>query len=178
MKFIETDLKGVYLIEYKIFEDERGFFIKTFHSENFNDKKLEILFKETFYSISKKNVIRGMHFQNPPSDHAKLVSIVKGKILDIVLDLRKESETYGKFEVFKLSDKKKNSIYIPSGCAHGFASMEDDTIVFYMMSSVYSPENDSGIRWDSFGFDWEIKNPIVSKRDRSFVNFRDFKSLF
>jgi dTDP-4-dehydrorhamnose 3,5-epimerase len=178
MNIINTSLDGVYLIEPDIFEDQRGFFIKTFHAEIFKEKKLSCDFQESFYSISKKNVLRGMHFQVPPYEHAKLVYVTSGGILDVVLDIRKKSATYGKFIAVNLSAKNRKYIYIPKGCAHGFLSLEDGSIVIYLQTTVYSQKHDTGIRWDSFGMDWGINNPIVSERDKTFPNFMDFKSPF
>jgi len=178
MKLTETDLKGVYVIEPKVFEDDRGVFVKTFHEQTFRESGLAFHFKESFYSTSKKGVIRGMHFQVPPHDHAKLVYVTSGRILDVVLDLRKSSSTYGKHVSVELSDMNRRSIYIPTGFAHGFAVLSDEATVVYMLTTMYSSEHDAGIRWDSFGMDWGTRNPIMSERDRGFPRFEEFSSPF
>ena len=178
MKVVKTDFNGLFVIQSNVFTDQRGAFIKTFHKKFFEDNGLESDFRESFFSISKKNVIRGMHFQLPPDDHVKLVYCAKGKILDVVVDLRKNSPTYGKFFSIDLTENNGKIIYIPKGFAHGFKSLTDNSVVVYMTTKEYSPENDTGIRWDSFGFDWKIDNPIISERDKSFLPLEKFESPF
>ena len=174
----ETSLSNVYLIEPKVFFDERGVFIKTFNETDFENCGIESNFKESFYSESKKNVIRGMHFQLPPHDQAKLVYVPYGIIIDVVLDIRKSSPTYGESFSVELSRENRKAVYIPPGFAHGFASSSEDCIVVYMTTTTYQAEYDSGIRWDSFGYHWQINNPIISKRDQSFIKFSEFESPF
>ncbi|MGE0088164.1 MAG: dTDP-4-dehydrorhamnose 3,5-epimerase family protein [Bacteroidales bacterium] len=178
MKIITTPIKDLYVIQHNIFTDERGVFIKTYNDSVFKSLGLEFNDKERYYSISKKNVIRGMHFQNPPADHIKIVTVISGKILDVILDIRKNSLTYGKCYSIELRAELGQSLYIPKGFAHGFKSLVDGTIVEYNQTSEYSPENDSGIRYDSFGFKWESINTILSNRDLSFPNFFDFNTPF
>ncbi len=159
-------------------EDERGFFVKTFHESLFKNNGLQSHFKESYYSMSKKNIIRGMHFQLPPHEHEKLVYVTNGEILDVVVDIRKGSLTYGHYVTATLKEKS-DSIYIPKGCAHGFLTISDSATVVYNVSSVYEPTADAGIRWDSFGFDWlGVKKTIISKRDQGFLSFSEFKSPF
>src|SRR5690606_31062155 len=129
-------------------------------------------------SISKKNVIRGMHFQTPPHEHSKIVFCPKGAIIDVIIDLRKNAATYGQFAVQELSETNHKAYYIPVGFAHGFKALTDDAITYYLVSSEYSKAHDTGIRYDSFGFDWEITNPIIAERDLSFVGLSDFESPF
>ncbi len=174
----ELGLPGVFEIIHRKFIDDRGTFLKTFNYDVFNEKNLECDFKEMFYSFSHRNVLRGMHFQTPPHDHAKLVHCLKGQILDVILDLRKNLPTYGKCVSASLSAENGNSIYIPRGLAHGFLSLEDDSLVHYSVTTTHSPAQDQGILWDSFGFDWGLKNPILSSRDQGFAKFRDFSSPF
>jgi dTDP-4-dehydrorhamnose 3,5-epimerase len=181
MKFLETEIPGVYLIEPNIFQDERGIFIKTFHETTFKELKLDCDFKENLSSRSRKGVIRGMHFQTPPYECAKLVYVAFGRIIDVVLDVRKGSPTYGKFIAVDLSELfsgKGKMIYIPKGCAHGFLALEENSTVVYPQTAIYSAEHDKGIRWDSFGMDWGIENPIVSKKDSSFPKLEEFNSPF
>lgn len=171
MKIESTGLDGLFLIENRKFSDERGAFIKTFHSGAFKEHGLDVDFKESFYSISKKNVLRGMHFQLPPCDHAKLVYVISGEIIDVALDIRKDSSTYGEFYSTVLSADNHRSLYMGKGYAHGFLSKSDDTIVGYLTSTVHSPDHDAGIKWDSFGMEWGCESPIISARDDSFVCF-------
>ncbi len=174
----KTDIDGVYIIDSKSFVDERGLFLKTFHAEVFEKNNLAIDFKEEYYSISNKNVIRGMHFQIPPNDLEKLVYCIKGRVLDVMVDLRKKSATYNKYITINLSGSDGQIVYIPKGVAHGFCSLEDDTIMMYKVTNVYAPESDRGILWDSFGLKWPIVKPIVSSRDLSFPSLEEFNSPF
>jgi dTDP-4-dehydrorhamnose 3,5-epimerase/CDP-3, 6-dideoxy-D-glycero-D-glycero-4-hexulose-5-epimerase len=178
MKIEKTDLEGVFIIHNFFAEDERGTFVKTFNSNDFNNNDLNFSIKESYFSVSKKNVIRGMHFQLPPHDHEKLVFVPYGSILDVIVDLRKNSSTYCKYISIELSAKNKKSIFIPRGLAHGFKSLEEDTLTVYNVSSVYNSTSDHGIRFDSFGFDWDLQNPILSKRDLQFESLEDFKYPF
>jgi dTDP-4-dehydrorhamnose 3,5-epimerase len=168
MELIKTNLCGLYRVNADVFPDERGAFIKNFQKKIFETAGLECDFQEAFYSVSKKGVIRGMHFQVPPFDNAKLVYVVEGSILDVVLDLRRGSPTYGNFVNAELG----------RGLAHGFLANSRQATVMYLQTSSYSPECDTGIRWDSFGFNWDIDAPIISNRDRSFKSFKDFISPF
>ncbi len=179
MNFLETAIPDVYIIEPNVFKDERGSFTKTFHKKSFEKYNLECDFKESFYSFSTKRVIRGMHFQLPPHDHAKLIYVTNGKIIDVAIDIRKNSPSYGKFVSVELSIENSKMLYIPRGCAHGFAAISDDNAyVIYLQTTMYNPESDSGILFDSFGMDWNIENPIISKRDLSFITLNDFNSPF
>jgi len=175
---LDTKISGVFLIRQNVHTDLRGQFVKVFHKEIFNNLKLETTFLESYYSESKKGVIRGMHFQIPPKQHAKVTTIISGRIVDVILDLRRSSPTFKKFEVFELSREGHVSVYIPEGCAHGFMALEDQTIVSYMTSTVYSMPDDKGIRFDSFGYDWGVKNPILSPRDLGFPRLENFESPF
>lgn len=178
MEIIKTEIKGVYIIENKAFSDERGKFVKFFNESVFKSKGLCVDFKESYFSVSAKDVIRGMHFQLPPHDHEKLVFVPYGEIVDVILDLRKDSQTYGQHISVELSADNNRAIYIPRGLAHGFKSMQDGTITVYNVATEYAPESDAGISWDSFGFDWVIDNPIISERDKKFVNLSKFSSPF
>lgn len=169
MTVTKTTLDGVYLIQNKIFEDHRGFFVKTFHKDVFEANGLESNFKESFYSVSKKNVLRGMHFQLAPHDHAKLVYVISGEILDVAVDIRKDSPTFGHCYSTTLSDSNGHSLYMGKGFAHGFLTLSETATVVYMTTTVHSPEHDTGIRWDSFGFDWGTDSSVISERDNGFV---------
>ena len=178
MKIVPTKLPGVFVIEPKSFRDERGFFFFFFHEETFKEHNLECEFKENFFSVSNKNVIRGMHFHLPPKAHSKLVYVTSGKVLDVVVDLRKNSHTYGQYISAELSANNHQMLYIPKGCGHGFISLEDNTCTIYLQTGVYSQEFDSGIHFDSFGFAWPCKKPTVSKRDNEMTLLKDFVSPF
>jgi len=175
--FNTTEIKEVFVIDNFHSGDIRGTFVKTYNSEKLAETGFDGIFRESYYSRSHKNVIRGMHFQIPPHDHEKLVYVTEGVIMDVVLDLRCNSNTYGRSISVKLTEFGR-SVFIPKGCAHGFLTLSDTATVVYMVSSVYNQSSDSGILWNSFGFDWETPSPVLSERDRSFQAFNHFESPF
>ena len=177
MNFIETEIQGVFEIDMFYADDDRGSFTKTFHKESFEKNNLESDFQESFFSINKKNVIRGMHFQTPPHDHAKLVYSTNGTILDVILDLRKQSPTFGKFASIEISHENHKGVYMPKGVAHGFCCLTDATMV-YLTSTMHNVNADSGVRWDSFGMDWPIDEAIMSERDKKFISFHELNSPY
>jgi dTDP-4-dehydrorhamnose 3,5-epimerase len=174
MDIEQTALEGVYIINNFVAQDERGTFVKTFNKQSFENNVLHFEIRESYFSISKKDVIRGMHFQLPPSDHEKLVYVPFGSILDVVVDLRKKSLTYKKFISIELSAENRKSIFIPKGLAHGFKSMEDNTITVYNVGTEYDSKSDQGIKFDSFGFDWQTNEVIMSSRDKEFMSLDCF----
>lgn len=178
MEIEKTEFKDLYILHNRLMTDDRGLFLKLFNYDFFSENKLDTDFKEFYYSSSKKDVIRGMHFQTPPFHHTKLVYASHGRILDVVIDLRKSSATYKKYFSIELNDKNGKYLYIPKGFAHGFLSLTENTIVNYAQTSCYSKEHDSGILSNSFGFDWGIENPIISQRDLKFEELNSFISPF
>lgn len=178
MNIIQTNFEGLFILETVNFQDNRGSFQKLFNYDLFAENGLRTDFKESYYSISQKNVIRGMHFQLPPFEHAKLVYVSKGRILDVVVDIRKESHTYGECFSIELDDQKAQYLYIPIGFAHGFLSLEDGSIVNYSQTSCYSKEHDCGIAHDSIGFEWGLEKPIISGRDLTFEILQQFNTPF
>jgi dTDP-4-dehydrorhamnose 3,5-epimerase len=174
----KTLIPGVIVIEPPVFSDQRGVFVKTFNREVLNDEKINFSVEESFYSVSKEHVIRGMHFQYPPMDHAKFVYCPSGKILDVILDIRKGSPTYGQFATVELSPENGKVVLIPSGCAHGFISLRDHSVTVYLQSSVRSAEHEAGVRFDSFGMDWRTIDPITSERDTLFPTLSELDSPF
>lgn len=178
MEIIKTKFEGLYILQTINFQDNRGGFQKLFNFDFFRENGLDCDFKEFYYSVNKKGVRRGMHFQVPPHDHTKVVYVSKGCILDVCIDIRKSSETYMKcFSIF-LDDKKAQYLYIPKGFAHGFLSLEEDSIVNYAQTSCYNKECDCGILQDSIDFDWGVENFITSGRDLTFPKLTDFDSPF
>ncbi|MDN4066519.1 dTDP-4-dehydrorhamnose 3,5-epimerase [Paenibacillus vini] len=171
-------IHGCYEIHPRVVTDERGAFVKIFHKEIFEGNGLAVNYSEQYYSRSKKGVLRGLHFQTPPHDHAKLVYCTEGEVLDVVVDLREKSPTYGKHLKFLLSAEKSNAVYIPSGLAHGFYVLSDYATMVYNVTSLYAPESDMGVHWSSAGIDWPDKHPIVSSRDEGFISLAEFKSEF
>jgi len=178
MTVTETFMKGLRVLEPNLLEDSRGVFFKTLHKEEFTKLNLPLDWSEEYFSLSHKNVIRGMHFQVPPEAHCKIVSCLKGSVLDVVIDLRKNSETFGKTFATELNDMNRKVLIIPKGCAHGFLSLQDNSLMFYKVSSIYSPECDMGIRWNSIDFEWPTNKPIVSIRDEQHLDFKEFNSPF
>jgi dTDP-4-dehydrorhamnose 3,5-epimerase/CDP-3, 6-dideoxy-D-glycero-D-glycero-4-hexulose-5-epimerase len=173
-----TPINDLFILSNSIFHDMRGSFRKIFSCDAFKGLFPEEDIAELYYSVNKKDVIRGMHFQIPPVDHIKLIYVISGNILDVCLDLRSKSRSFGKFFSLVLSGDDASYLYIPKGIAHGFASLEDNTVVHYAQTSCYSPKHDFGIKYDSFGFNWPIKNPIVSDRDQTFPNLVDWNTVF
>ena len=178
MNLIKTQFEGLYILETNCFTDSRGVFQKIYNYDYFIENNLETDFKEFYYSKNIKGVRRGMHFQIPPYEHAKIVYVSNGIILDVVLDLRKASSTYGQFFSIELNGKDSRCLYIPKGFAHGFLSLKDNSIVNYAQTSCYQKNCDYGIDEESFGFDWGVETPIVSERDLSFPLLKDYNSPF
>lgn len=177
-KLNSTLIEGCYNIENRAIDDSRGRFVKVFNARAFAELGMDVTFREQYYSCSRKGVVRGLHFQTPPHQHAKLVYCSEGEVMDVVLDLRVGSPSYGKTDSFVLSSKKGNSIYMPAGLAHGFCSLSDNSILIYNVTSEYSPDHDDGVLWSSVGINWPTSSPIVSDRDSSFKLFSEIESVF
>ena len=173
-----NNFDGLFELMPVVNNDNRGQFTKIFNSEFFERNNLNSTWHEQYYSVSHKNVLRGMHFQIPPYDHFKLVYCTFGSILDVVLDIRINSRTFGQFVVFNLTNQIGNILYIPPGFAHGFLTLSDSATVVYNVSSVYNSDSDTGIKWNSFGYKWPIDNPVLSSRDDRFMDFLNFTSPF
>lgn len=171
-------LQGASLITLPAFYDARGGFVKTFNESALQEAGISFELKESYFSISNKDVIRGMHFQLPPHHHSKIVFCPQGAIIDVIVDLRKHSVTYGQYYATELSADNHQAYYIPEGFAHGFKSITDNAITYYLVSSEYNQANDTGIRYDSIGYEWGIAEPIISARDLSFVALQNFDSPF
>lgn len=178
MNLIKTRIPDCYIIQVDKIDDKRGTFVKTYNKASFSDLGLCTSFNEEYYSVSKKNVLRGLHFQIPPNDHVKVVYCLAGRVFDAVVDLRKDSPTYGRYEAFELSADEANMLYIPTGLAHGFYVLSEWATVAYKVSTIYSPEHDTGILWNSVDIPWPDKNPVISERDSRFLNLKEFKSPF
>ena len=178
MELKKTLLEGCFEINPITFLDQRGTFTKIFHKKEFKRLGLNSDWKEDYYTYSKKDVIRGMHVQLPPSDHFKLVYCLYGEVLDVLLDFRSSSPSFGKTHSLKLSSKIKKGIYISKGIAHGFLSLTEKSLLTYKVSSAHSPNHDTGVSWNSFGFEWPVKNPIISDRDKTLEELKNFNSPF
>ena len=181
MKITPLEIEGLLLIEPRVFTDERGSFFESFNTQRYREVLGEqVQFVQDNLSVSHKNVIRGLHFQHPPFEQGKLVSVAKGRVLDVAVDIRRASPTYGKHVKVELSSENRLQLWIPPGFAHGFAALEDDTVFSYKCSAYYSPQSEDTIQWDSpeLAIDWGISDPIVSSKDRSGKDFVIFASPF
>lgn len=167
-----------YLLRFDSHQDDRGNFMKTFAASMYKRQGLRDDFVEQFFSTSGAGVIRGMHFQLPPHDHVKLVQCIRGEIVDVLLDLRVDSPTFKSHLSLRLTGEGCDAVYIPPGIAHGFASIADESLVLYNVTSEYSAKHDAGVRWDSFDYIWPVANPILSSRDKSLPRLSDFVSPF
>lgn len=173
-----TRIPGLHLMQLNLLSDARGSFTKVFHQPTLQSAGLNFDLQESYFSVSQQGVLRGMHFQLPPHQHTKIVYCAQGRIIDVVLDLRRESPTFGQYFSVELSAAEPRALFIPEGLAHGFLSLEAQTITCYLQSSPYSPSHDAGIRYDSFGMHWPEHRPILSERDAAFPEFTEFESPF
>ena len=176
----QTGFEGLVLVSPDVLNDERGYFFESFHKEKFAASELPVEFEQDNQSLSHKNVLRGLHFQNPPYEQGKLVRVVNGSLLDVVVDIRKNSTTYGKNYSMVLNAKEQVMLWIPAGFAHGFLSLEDNTILSYKCTKVYNKESESGLLYNDadLKIDWNCENPIVSEKDIKLLHFKSFVSSF
>ena len=180
MKIINTPLDGLLVFAPEIYEDDRGYFFESWNKKIFKKLGLNYEFNQDNQSLSKYGVLRGLHFQNPPYAQGKLVRVVKGKVLDVVVDIRSDSSTYGSHYKIELSETNKLIFWIPPGFAHGFITLENDTIFSYKCTSVYNKQSEQALLWSdkTLNIDWQIKKPIVSQKDQNAIKFLSFKSKF
>lgn len=176
IKVLKTEIDGVLIVEPDVFSDNRGWFYETYSYYKYKEAGIDTVFVQDNRSFSaKKGTIRGIHFQTPPMTQAKLVSCTRGEILDVAVDLRKNSPTYKKWVSVKLSEENKTQIFIPKGFAHGFLSLTDNVELLYKVDEFYSPENDGGLRFDDpdINIDWGITDPILSEKDMKHPYLKD-----
>jgi dTDP-4-dehydrorhamnose 3,5-epimerase len=178
MDLVETEISGCYEIGFPAHADARGHLVKTFQYSVFSGWSLRTAFTETFYTVSGQNVIRGMHFQAPPADHANLIYCVSGAVMDVALDIRRGSPSYGRHIAVELDAERCSGIYLDRGVAHGFAVRKAPAVLVYHVTAEHSPMFDWGIRWDSFGLAWPVTSPVISARDEKFPRFEDFETPF
>ena len=182
MNLIKTMIDGLVVLKPTIFKDHRGYFMESYHQKNINKLLGNVNFVQDNESESSRGVLRGLHFQKPPYAQAKLVRCLTGSVLDVVLDLRKDSKTYGIFETTLLTEENKNQLFIPKGFAHGFVVLSETAIFSYKVDNYYNPEAESGIIWDDhdLNIDWKINKAeiIVSEKDTKLSTFNNFVSPF
>lgn len=180
MNIIETEIKGVYIIEPKVFGDSRGYFFESFSQREFESVIGPVTFVQDNQSKSSYGVIRGLHFQKPPHAQAKLVRVVKGKVLDVAVDLRKDSPTFGKYMAVELSDENHRQVFIPKGFAHGFSVLSEEAVFQYKCDEYYAPEFEAAIAWDDqdLNIDWKVpaEDVVLSQKDRNHPTFNEFIS--
>ena len=180
MKISRTFIEDLIIIEPQLFEDDRGFFYESYNKNNL-DKVVNVIFIQENESKSYKGVIRGLHFQVPPFEQTKLVRCVSGNILDVVVDLRTNSKTYGKSYSIELSSENNKQLLVPKGFAHGYQVLSQTAIVNYKVDSFYNPKSDSGIIWNDkdLSIDWSLDlKPILSEKDLKLISFKELKSPF
>jgi dTDP-4-dehydrorhamnose 3,5-epimerase len=180
MEVIKTSLEGLLIIKPAVFADDRGYFFESYNEEKFRAAGLTVNFLQDNESKSKKGVLRGLHFQAPPFGQGKLVRVMRGAVLDVAVDIRKNSPTYGKWDSIVLSGENKWMFWIPAGFAHGFVTLEDDTVFFYKCTNVYNKASEGSIIWNDpdLGIDWGISAPLISEKDHLSPRFRDFVSPY
>ena len=178
--FKRLDIPDVILVEPKVFGDERGFFMETYKASEFKKNGIEYEFVQDNHSKSQKGVLRGLHYQLKPMEQGKLVRCIRGRIWDVAVDIRKGSPWYGKWVAVELSEENKLMLWVPSGFAHGFVALEDDTEVVYKVTKEYSPELDRGIIWNDtdIGVKWPIENPMLSEKDKNLPGLKEAENNF
>lgn len=181
MKYHTTPIEGLLILEPTVFGDDRGYFFESFKESEFNEVVgSKVNFVQENQSLSGKNILRGLHFQNPPFAQGKLVRVIKGEVLDVAVDIRKNSPTYGQYVSVLLSEENKKMFWIPEGFAHGFASLVDHTIFVYKCTNYYHKESEGSLCWNdpTLNINWGIEQPIVSEKDKLGEDFRTFATLF
>ena len=174
-EFKRTDLQDVFFVIPKVFKDDRGFFMETYEKRTFESAGIHMNIVQSNHSKSTKGVLRGLHFQKEPFSQAKLVRCIRGEILDVAVDVRKNSKTFGKHVKFILSEDNKNMLYIPRGFAHGFLVLSDIAEVVYDVDNFYSAANEAGLIWNdkTVGISWGIQNPILSEKDKKWPKLEE-----
>ena len=177
MKVIETEIEGVFILEPRVFGDDRGYFFESFSLKHFEEKVSKTVFVQDNESKSKYGVLRGLHYQLPPYTQAKLVRVVKGRVLDVAVDIRKGSPTFGKYVAVELSEENKLQFFLPKGFAHGFAVLSEEAIFQYKCDEYYAPDYEGAICYDDpdLGIDWRLplKDIILSEKDKKHPRLRD-----
>jgi dTDP-4-dehydrorhamnose 3,5-epimerase len=180
MEIVSTKIPDLYIIKPRVFEDIRGYFFESYNKQEFIRLGIDQNFVQDNESMSQKGVLRGLHFQKPPFAQGKLVRVMQGAVLDVAVDIRKKSPTYGQWASVELSQHNKWMYWIPPGFAHGFVALEDNTVFFYKCTSVYNKESEGSIIWNdpTLNIDWDVDNPIIAEKDKRAIQFEDFVSPF
>lgn len=180
MKFIETPIQDLFVIQPKVFQDDRGHFFESYTKTSFLDNNIDVDFVQDNQSLSQKGVLRGLHFQHPPFTQGKLVRVIKGAVLDVAVDIRKNSKTFGKHFSIELNESNKTMLWIPEGFAHGFSTLEDNTIFFYKCTNMYNKNSEGCLLWNDpyLSIDWKIESPILSEKDNLGLKLENLNSPF
>ncbi|MDZ4668699.1 MAG: dTDP-4-dehydrorhamnose 3,5-epimerase [bacterium] len=180
MKITTTPIEGILIIEPQIFKDSRGYFFESYNQDKMQEAGINLQFVQDNQSLSQKGAVRGLHFQAPPFEQGKLVRVAKGAVNDVVVDIRKNSPTYGQNFTIELSAENQMMFWIPPGFAHGFETLEDDTLFLYKCTNMYSKVSEGGLFWNdpNLGIQWKTMEPIVSDKDQILPLFKDFTSPF
>src|SRR5574344_1183333 len=180
MKIIKTSIPDLLIVEPNVFKDQSGYFFESYNQERYFENEMKMIFVQDNESKSMKNVLRGLHFQKPPYAQGKLVRVIQGKVLDVAVDIRKGSPTYGKYHSVELDAESKRMFYIPEGFAHGFLTLEENTIFAYKCTNYYNKESEGSLLWcdEEIGIKWDVENPILSDKDKIAPLLKDFNSPF
>lgn len=181
MEITKTDIEGLLIIQPKVFKDERGYFLETFNEKKWNSFfKTPPVFVQDNQSLSKKHVLRGLHFQSPPFAQGKLIHVTRGSVIDVAVDLRLKSPTYGQHVKVLLDDTNHKQFYIPPGFAHGFVTLEENTCFSYKCTDFYNQKSEGSIIWNDpdLNIDWEVTEPLISEKDAESINFAKLASPF
>lgn len=180
MEVKTTPLQGLLVIQPKVFTDARGYFFESYSEKIFKQHSIDAHFVQDNQSLSQKDALRGLHFQAPPYEQGKLVRVIKGAVLDVVVDIRKNSPTYGQHFSLELNEKNFLMLWVPPGFAHGFATLENDTIFVYKCTNLYHKESEGGINWNDpdLKINWGVSSPIVSDKDRELGLLKNLRSPF
>ena len=181
MQYIKTSISGVYILEPKVFADKRGYFFEAWKQSDFEENIGKVEFVQDNESRSSYGVLRGLHYQKGEWSQAKLVRVIKGRVLDVAVDLRKSSPTFGKYVAVELSEDNKRQLFIPRGFAHGFVVLSDDAIFTYKVDNVYAPHAEASIRWndETIGIDWhiDINDVVTSEKDLNGFSLADAETF-
>lgn len=182
METLKTSIDGLLIIEPKAFGDDRGFFMETYNRKRYEESGVSGVFVQDNVSVSKKGTLRGLHYQAPPFAQGKLVQVLKGRVLDVAVDIRFGSPTFGKYVAVELTAENKRQFWIPAGFAHGFLALEDDTIFSYKCTNFYAPEHDRGVLWSdpSIGIEWPLNSSerLISEKDKKHPLLKDIQREF
>ncbi len=180
MIFTPAPIEGLIVIQPSVYADVRGYFFESYNEEEFNKNGLQLNFVQDNQSMSHKGALRGLHFQAPPFAQGKLVRVIRGSVLDVVVDIRKNSKTFGQYYSILLSEQNYTMFWIPEGFAHGFSTLENNSLFSYKCTNIYNKKSEGGVLWNDpdLRIDWQVENPLLSEKDKLNPRLKDFVSPF